>query len=345
MVNAIIREIEQERNYFKNSTIETLYFGGGTPSVLNPEDLDRIIVKLENSFHFSRNDLKEITLEANPDDLNPQYLKRLKEIGIWRISIGIQTLDDNILRFLNRSHNSDQALKALQFAIEAGFDEINLDFIYGIPGRRSHQLIEELAILGNPFIKHISLYALTIEERTVFGNWLKKGRIEEMSEDQVISEYEEMIHYIETLGFEQYEISNFAREEKYALHNTNYWNGELYLGLGPSAHSFDGNDRRINPSNNSIYIKGIHADILNREKENLTLENRFNEYVMTGLRTKWGISENILKEKFPKQFDSIKAILYHQIKMQNIENNEGLFTLSRKGKLLADEIAKDLFVL
>ncbi|MEQ8360919.1 MAG: radical SAM family heme chaperone HemW [Cytophagales bacterium] len=340
--HAIIKELSDESRFFENNKIETLYFGGGTPSVFSAEQLESIIKTTEKNFNFDRTTAKEITLEANPDDLNVSYLKSLKEIGIQRLSIGVQSFDDEILSFLNRSHNSKEAIKSIENAINSGFKKLNVDFIYGIPGRKPGTIKKELDILENKEIQHLSMYALTIEEKTVFGNWKKKGRLKEKDEDEVVSEYREMKKLLSDWEFEQYEISNFAREGSYAMHNTNYWLGKKYLGIGPSAHSFDGESRRINPSNNALYINGVKSGTLNRNTELLSPSNIFNEMLMTGLRTKWGVDK--FKIQNSELFPTIKAVLIAYINKGLIIEKSNAYILSENGKLLADQIASDLFV-
>ncbi len=339
---AIVKELKDERNYFDNDKIETLYFGGGTPSVFNAEKLDSLLKTVENTFYFNRDTAKEITLEANPDDLSISYLKSLKEIGIHRLSIGVQSFDDEILSFINRSHNSKEAINSIENAIQCGFSDLSVDFIYGIPGRKPGAINNELEVLENKEIRHLSMYGLTIEEKTVFGNWKKKGRLKEKDEDEVVSEYLGINKLLQDWGFEQYEISNYARDGSYALHNTNYWLGKKYLGIGPSAHSFNGEIRRINPSNNALYIKGVKSSILNRETEVLSASNIFNEMVMTGLRTKWGIDK--VKIQNSKFYPDIRNTLQDFIANGMIIEKSAAFTLSEKAKLIADEIASELFV-
>jgi oxygen-independent coproporphyrinogen-3 oxidase len=345
MVDAICSEIRERSGFFEGEKVETLYLGGGTPSVLAPEEIERIISEAEAIFHFQREDLFEITFEANPDDMEPAYLNEIKQHGINRLSIGIQSMDDNILRFLNRSHTSKQASNALQESLKAGISKINLDFIYGIPGRERHQLMKELEILREYDISHLSMYALTIEERTAFGNWHKKGKLKVMDEEQVIEEYKEMKAMLAEMAFEQYEISNFARDGLYARHNSNYWKGKKYLGIGPSAHSFNGDQRSINPSNNPRYLKETKNGNLIRETELLSPKDKFNEYVMTSLRTKWGLDKFYLQTHFPAFMDEQNSKINKYISEHLIAELEDRYILSEEGKLLADEIAADLFVL
>lgn len=340
--DAIIGEIKLEKEFFGNEKIETLYFGGGTPSVLNQYQLEDIIETVEANYNFDRKSSSEITLEANPDDLTTKYLKELKEIGIQRLSIGVQSFDDKVLQFLNRSHNSKEAITSIENAILTGFDNLNVDFIYGIPGRAKGAIAKELSVLNIKEIQHLSMYALTIEENTVFGRLQKKGEFMSKEEDEVVSEYFEMKEILDKWEFEQYEISNFARNNAYALHNTNYWRGKKYLGIGPSAHSYDGKSRRINPANNALYIKGVNIGDLKRETEELSASNIFNEMLMTGLRTKWGVDK--VKIENSKFFPVIKDSLQDFIDNEMIIDNPDAYTLSEKGKLIADEIASELFV-
>lgn len=345
MVHAICLEIQDRKGFFGQDRIETLYLGGGTPSVLKVDQIDQIIAQAEKVFQFERQNLKEISMEANPDDLEASYLNELHKTGIKRLSIGLQSMNDEILKFLNRSHDAAQARKALELSLTAGFRELNLDFIYGIPGRERHQLRKELEILADFQVQHLSMYALTIEEKTVFGNWYKKGKLKAMDEEKVIEEYREMKSLLSGMAFEQYEISNFARDGKYAIHNSNYWKGKKYLGIGPSAHSYNGEKRSINPSNNSLYIRGIENGQLKRETEVLTARDKYNEYVMTSLRTKWGLDKFYLQTHFPAFMDQQETRFKDYISKGHIAEFEDRYILSEDGKLLADEIAADLFVI
>jgi oxygen-independent coproporphyrinogen-3 oxidase len=255
MSDMIVWELEKRSDFLPlNDPVQTIYFGGGTPSLLKEREIASIINTIYRNYNV---DIKEFTLEANPDDLQAQKLKTMKSLGIDRLSIGIQSFDQKILKFYNRAHNSQESLKAIDLAKNAGFEKLSMDLIYGFP-HEDHSIWEKdlkQALLLDP--GHISSYALTIEPKTALGNWLKKGRFKEASEDFVAEQFEMLQGAMSKSGYMQYEISNFGKPGQFALHNTNYWMGVPYLGIGPSAHSFDGKKRGYNIANNVIYIKSI----------------------------------------------------------------------------------------
>ncbi len=342
LVDAMVKEIFLQTKYL-SEPIDTIYFGGGTPSLLNDEELEKIFTALYKTFQISSN--PEITLEANPDDLNSSKLAMLKSIGVNRLSIGIQTFNDALLKFLNRLHSSQQAIKAYHEARLLGFDNISCDLIYAIPGQSQEILANDLETLVRLSPDHISAYCLTIEERTVFGNWSRKNKFKQVDEEIAVSHTETVWQYLTHHLYEQYEISNFCQNEKYSRHNSSYWKDVSYLGIGPGAHSYNGKMRQYNISNNNLYIKSISKGETPTTLMDLSVVDSINEYILTSLRTKWGCNLDHLSDKFNfKLPDQLKR------KINKFEK-EGLLIaitssiiLTEKGKLLADFIASELFV-
>ena len=340
MVTALLRELEMQREYLAGETIETIYFGGGTPSLLSSAQLGSLLVGTSKNFTLAPS--LEITLEANPDDLSPLLLKDLRAIGINRLSIGIQSFDEFVLKFFNRAHNAAQSVTCIENARQAGFDNISIDLIYSIPQQSLSEWKENIrkAISLRP--EHISAYSLTIEDKTVLGHRLKKGLLLPLPENESALQVELLMDELEGAGYIQYEISNFCLPGFYSKHNTSYWQQKKYVGLGPSAHSYDGITRQWNVANNHAYLSSIQRGALSFEKEVLTRSNKINEYIFTTLRTQWGCSVPYLAEVFDFTLDQQKLDKYTQQGLLQIENRTILLTA--KGKLLADHIAMDLFV-
>jgi oxygen-independent coproporphyrinogen-3 oxidase len=341
-VDALLREIELQRNYLNNEPIHTIYFGGGTPSLLPATELHRILRAIYEVFDVSAD--AEITLEANPDDLTGDTLRSLRRLGINRLSIGIQSFQADTLRFFNRAHSAEQATACVGLAREADFANISVDLIYGVPGKQLHdwQFDVRSALALAP--EHLSAYALTIEESTVFGRWYKKKQLAAAEEEQVALQFEFLMEEMEQNGYEHYEISNFCRPGLLSRHNTAYWQSEKYLGLGPSAHSFQGFSRQHNVANNALYIKALEAGKIPGTVEVLSEAERINERIYTGLRTKWGVDAAQLANAF--EFDLIQRrqpILEKLTEAGWLVVNNAVISLTRKGKLLADQIASDLF--
>jgi oxygen-independent coproporphyrinogen-3 oxidase len=338
MVDAIVKELDMQKDYLGGEKIETVYFGGGTPSLLTREDLQRIIDRIDFNAGI------EITLEGNPDDLTSQKLDDLRSVGINRLSIGIQSFENEILTFFNRAHNADDAVKSIEAARAAGFNNISIDLIYGVPGQSNEAWKKGIdkALSFRP--EHISAYSLTIEERTVFGKWKASNKLTPMNEDLVAEQFEMLMDTLTKNGYEHYEISNFGLPGFRSKHNSNYWNRVKYLGVGPSAHSYDGVSRQYNVSNNSIYIRKIEAGEIPHEKELLTREDKINEYFFIGLRTS-GVDFKYLEEGYG--FAPSKAQSRYIDQLLNLELvsfHNKILRLTNKGKLLADKIASDLFV-
>ncbi len=343
LVQAIAKELFLRKTFLDNEPIQTIYIGGGTPSILLPEELDIVLNTLAKEFNLSA--LKEFTLEANPDDLTPEYLNYLNSTPINRLSIGIQSFDDGDLRFMNRAHQAEEAKNCVKLAQDVGFNQISIDLIYGIPGLSLQRWEDNLAKAFDLQVQHISSYCLTIEPKTVFGNQLKNKQFntasEELSEQQFLS----LINLAAAAGFEQYEIANFAKNKAYALHNTQYWKGVNYLGVGPGAHSFCKQERSWNVSNNNQYIKALANSILPSEHEILSLNNQYNEWVMTGLRTMWGLNLAEGLAKFGvNQMKYLQKQLRANIEANQIINENGCLILQPEARFLADGIASNAFM-
>jgi oxygen-independent coproporphyrinogen III oxidase len=343
LVDAIVKETRRQQHYLNGEPIETIYFGGGTPSLLSKEEIGLILEAVYSTQNVITN--PEITLEANPDDLSPGHLKELFDIGINRLSIGIQSFHTDLLKFLNRAHDGSTAIRCFQHARAAGFRNISIDLIYAIPGERDNQWTEDIrqAIELDP--EHISCYSLTIEEKTVFGKWSMTGKIKPTEDETASRHLETLMAELELAGYEHYEISNFAKPGFYSNHNSSYWRAQKYLGIGPSAHSFDGVSRQFNISNNSLYIKSVNRGQIPYEREELSRANKINEYILTTLRTNWGTDLKKIKHEF--DYDLRKENIEY---LTNILENglvileADVLKLTKKGKLLADKISSDLFV-
>lgn len=344
MIHAFVREIELQKDYLNGEVINTIYFGGGTPSLLSPEELRLLMDAIRK--YFSVSSSSEITLEANPDDLTKEKLHQLKESGINRLSIGIQSFDDDVLQFLNRVHDSKAAANCVELARTAGFDNISIDLIYAIP-KQDHQAWAkniERALGLKP--SHISSYSLTIEEKTAFGRWAASGKLKVMDDEFAATQLILLVDKLAEKGFEQYEVSNFALPGFQSLHNSSYWRQQKYLGIGPSAHSYNGVSRQFNISNNHLYLKSIEKNSVPATIEVLTQAEMINDYLLTTLRTSWGANLITLKEKFnfnlmAEHESYIKSLAAKGL--AQIENE--MLILTKAGKLFADKIASDLFVI
>ena len=344
LVKTILTEIDVRHDYLKDKNIQTIYFGGGTPSLLSEKETFLILEKIYKLYNVSKD--AEITLECNPDDLSDDKLKELKRLEINRLSIGLQSFDEEELVWMNRAHTAKESEASVKRAQDRGFENITIDLIYG---SKFSNLANWKKTLDNAIaldVKHISSYNLTIEEKTKLGHDYKVKKEIAIDEEKSSDMFIEMIDRLEKNNFIHYEISNFGKEGFFSSHNSNYWKGEHYLGLGPSAHSFDGLSRQWNVANNNVYIKKLSEKTYDFfEKEILTEKERFNEYVLTSLRTIWGIDLIYLKANFNS--DYIKTFLNQvdiYIKQQHIVVKQDTYTLTEKGKLLADKIASELFM-
>ncbi|WP_396182905.1 radical SAM family heme chaperone HemW [Flavobacterium sp.] len=343
MVLALAKEIQLRKEEFKNVVVETIYFGGGTPSVLSIEDLRLLIEEVFKNYNIVEN--PEITVEANPDDLDNETIRQLANSSINRLSIGIQSFFEEDLKMMNRAHNSNEAKKCLEEAAKH-FDNISLDLIYGIPGMSNEKWIQNIETALSFGIPHISSYALTVEPKTALHSFIQKGIIP-APEDEVAQEhFEILVEKLEEAGFIHYELSNFGKENYFSKNNSSYWLGKKYIGIGPSAHSYDGEKRGWNVSNNTLYIKSIEEGKLPIETETLSKTDRYNEYVMTGLRTIWGISLDRVQTEFGQSYlDYLNQQAAKYIEDHLLFVDENILRTTRKGKFLSDGIASDLFML
>ncbi|BDD00239.1 radical SAM family heme chaperone HemW [Persicobacter psychrovividus] len=342
MITSIIAETALRAHYLSNEPIETIYFGGGTPSLLTANEIQRILDTIQAKFNIVSS--PEITLEANPDDLHKTYLQDLKKLGVNRLSIGIQSFFEKDLKLLHRIHDRDQALNCVKDARDAGFDNLNLDLIYAMPHGTDAEWAENLRQMMQLAPTHLSAYALTIEESTVFGRWYQKGKLRPVDEDKAADQLEMLMDVTAQHGYEHYEISNFCQPGYESKHNSSYWLQKKYLGLGPGAHSYNGTERHFNVSNNPKYVKQLSADLLACEGEKLTDNDRINEYLMTRLRTKWGIDLRRMGKDL--HFDLMKNYgdyINHLQLQGHLFINEENITLTRSGKMIADEITEHLF--
>ncbi len=342
-VDALIVEIEKSKDSIIDKNINTIYFGGGTPSLLSTNELSLILNTIKHNFHV--NLFAEITLEANPDDLTTTKTSELKQLGINRLSIGIQTYHETILTKLNRSHNYQQAIDSVKNAHASGFNNINIDIIFGLPEMNFEDFKIDIQILIGQNPKHVSAYWLTIEEKTAFGKWQKQGVFTPLPDEHALMQWSYLKEELKKAGYIQYEISNFSKPNYESIHNGNYWKGVHYIGLGPSAHSFNGNERSWNIANNKKYIDAIQKGTSYQTTEKLTSEDKINEHIMTRIRTMWGIDLNYLKTELC--YDLLKQqsiIIEKKITQKKITISQNTITLTDKGQQFADEIASDLFV-
>jgi len=342
-IDALLSEAEMRQKYLADEVISTIYFGGGTPSVLSLEEIRRILDRLSDLFTIDN--YCERTIELNPDDIDPSYLNGIRKLGFNRVSLGIQSWRDKDLILLNRRHNAEQAEKALTDTFNAGFENVTVDLIYGIPGMSSLDWISNLDKTFSFDIKHLSAYHLTIEPETTFGKMKKKGKLSEIDEEESANQFNILIEKAEKAGFMQYEISNFGKEGYFSRHNTSYWKQINYLGLGPSAHSFNNYSRQWNIKNVKNYINSIRNNKSFYEGEELTTKTRFNEYIMTSLRTMWGIDLDFVERVFEKEgYDYIinTAGKFKDYGLMKQENKN--LILTTQGKMISDNIISEFMM-
>lgn len=360
MVLVLAKEIELRKNEFENDVVETIYFGGGTPSILEISDLKFLIDAVYKHFDVIEN--PEITIEANPDDLSPSLsfrrnlFEELKAIGVNRLSIGIQSFFEDDLQLMNRAHNADEAKRCLEFATQY-FDNISIDLIYGMPNMSNEKWLQNIETALSFNIPHISSYALTVEPKTALKKLIQTGKIDEPKDEVAQEHFQILVDKLSENGFIHYELSNFGKENYFSKNNSAYWLGKKYIGIGPSAHSFNGTSRSWNVSNNSLYLKALAENKLPSETEILSKNDRYNEYIMTGLRTIWGISLERIEKEFGTNFleyllkqsekfiadDLLEIVTSSDFEKQN--RIEKLLKPTQKGKFLCDGIASDLFLL
>lgn len=347
MVDAICTEIELQKEYLQKKKLQTIYFGGGTPSLLTGGDFEKIFYAISKFYDISS--LEETTIETNPDDINLEKISDWKSFGIDRVSLGIQTFDNDLLKFMNRAHNSHQSILALDLLLNNNLENITIDLIYAKNAKKfdiekqNNILKNDLEIIEKYNLNHISAYNLTIEESTVFGKWVKQKKLEPIGEDYAAEQYDILVNNLTGHGFEQYEVSNFAKSGNYALHNSAYWKNEEYLGIGPSAHSYNLASRQANVSNNSKYIASIDSGNIPFSIENLSISDKINDYLLCGLRTIWGIDTKKISQivgEIPQTFWDTLNIL----KNQNLVVQSGnSIKITSKGRIFSDRIASDLF--
>ena len=342
IISAIITEITLRKQFLEGKTIQSIYFGGGTPSLLTSTELNLILENIAASFTIE-NDV-EITLEANPDDINTQKLIELKTSGINRISLGIQSFYDRDLLMMNRSHNAGQAEKSLQLIKDAGFENITADLIYGIPDQSNAEWESNIQKLLSFNINHISCYALTVEPKTKLFHLIAKNKMLSPDENHAAEQFEILTALLITDGYEHYEISNFAKNQKYSRHNTSYWSGNWYAGFGPSAHSYNGISRQWNISNNALYVKNINSGMDFFESEHLTKSQQINEFIMVSLRTMWGLDKNQFEKKYGEsELKQLMKGAEKYITENYISDTNGYLIITSKGKFVSDGIIAELF--
>jgi oxygen-independent coproporphyrinogen-3 oxidase len=344
LVSGMIIELDQRKSYLKTKKIDSIYFGGGTPSIIDVKHIISIIEKIYSLYEVKKS--AEITMEFNPDDIKKEKLNILRAAGINRLSIGIQSFENKDLIFMNRSHNAAEAINSIQLAKECGFDNISIDLIYGVPNQTESIWKKNLQQMFDLQIDHFSAYALTVEPNTKLNYLIKKKKIKPLSESKSENHFKILQEISSEMGYKQYEISNFCRKDKFALHNTSYWEDKIYLGIGPSAHSYNGESRRWNISNNLKYITFINSGEKYFDEEILSINQKYNEYTLTSLRTIWGVSLNYLENNFDKMITShFKKNSRKWIENENaiLENNS--LKLTNKGMLFADAISSDLFII
>ncbi|RZK20399.1 MAG: radical SAM family heme chaperone HemW [Pedobacter sp.] len=342
MVEAICKEIKMKRDRISGQ-IGSIYLGGGTPSILSEAALQKIFDAINHNFQVDAG--AEITIETNPDDLTTQKLKELKQLPVNRFSVGIQSFFNEDLIWMNRAHNADEAENCIKRSQDAGFENLTLDLIYGYPLLTDAKWLSNISKAIELQVPHISAYSLTVEPRTALAHAIKNKKQTPVNDSQSAAQFEILMEKLTASEFEHYEISNFAKPGCYAVHNTNYWKGVNYIGIGPSAHGFDGQNRYMNPANNAKYMETLESNKLPEVVEELNLQDRFNEYMMTSLRTMWGTDLNKIKTDFGKDF-------FEETKhnLRNFEDKEWLIfdgdtiKLSQNGKLFADHIASELFI-
>ena len=338
VIKAIIKEIKIQKEYLKGEPIETIYFGGGTPSILTIKEIEDILKTIFLTFKVSSN--PEITLEANPIDLNEEKTFGLKTIGINRLSVGVQTFNETFLKFLNRQETYGNISSAINNIVKCGFKNFNIDLIFGIPGQKKTDFINDLEEMINIHPTHISAYSLTVEEKTVLDFWIKKGIVKKIDEDISADFFLIIDEYLTKEGYDHYEISNYSLKGFKSIHNSNYWDDKMYLGVGPSAHSYNLTSRQYNIENNLQYVKSINSGKIPAIIEILKEKDKINEYIFTHLRTSKGINLQVLREKYNYEID--KNIIYDLEKQNFVVNNGETIFLTTKGMLIADEIIKKL---
>jgi oxygen-independent coproporphyrinogen-3 oxidase len=340
-LNALKKEIKIRKNYLNNDSIETIYFGGGTPGLMNPKEIDTIIKEIENCHTVKAE--AEITVELNPDDVNEQYVKELRQTKINRISLGIQSFFDDDLKTMNRRHDANQSIHAVNLLKKAGYENISGDLIYGLPNMTLQKWTKNLDIFFDLNLVHLSAYHLTYEKKTVFYKYLQTGKFKEIDEELSRAMFETLSENAENNQFIHYETSNLGKEGFFSKHNTAYWQQKKYLGLGTSSHSFDKDSRQYNINNFETYIKALNKNETFFEKEVLSIKDKYNDYLITSLRTIWGIDLNVIKENYGIFF--YEYLINHiNVQIENkfmIKENNSIY-LTQKAKFIEDTIIEKL---
>lgn len=341
-VEALLIEIELRGNYI-SSPIQTIYFGGGTPSLLSAEQIITIVQKLQTNFDLTQ--LEEFTLEANPDDISSDNLLLWKNMGVNRLSLGIQSFQNEALAWMNRAHEVNQSHQAIQMAQYAGFNNISIDLIYGTPHYTKEHLLADLKIIEEYKIPHVSCYALTVEEKTALHSMIEKGKMQNVATEVQAEHFEIIVDYLNNIGFEHYEISNFAKPGNRSKHNSSYWKGIPYIGLGPSAHSYNGTSRQWNVANNALYMQSLEKRELTFEIEQLDQAAQYNEYMMISLRCIEGFDLKHIESSFGKAYGEHTQSVIQKLEAQDVleQTNNG-YCLNKSAKFLADGIAAEFFI-
>jgi putative oxygen-independent coproporphyrinogen III oxidase len=343
VLEALKQELTTRAEELASDQINTIYLGGGTPSVLVVDELKDLLYTIRNNFHVSAD--AEITMEANPDDLSQAVLSYLREVGYNRLSMGVQSFSEQDLKLMNRRHGVFQAVQSVKWAKKAGFSNISIDLIYGLPNQNLEEWERNVKTAIEVDVQHISAYNLTYHEGTVFYDQLKKGILKELPDELSLQQFQLLIDLLKGAGFEHYEISNFCKPGYYSRHNSSYWKNEKYLGIGPSAHSFDLTSRRWNVSSVQKYLDGIENQQPYCESELLSVRDRYNEYIITGLRTMWGISEEKIKSEFPAEYGThFQEVLKEYLKSGHIVFSPEKVYLSEEGLFISDKIMADFMV-
>jgi len=342
MINSITLEMKLRKHELPDEPLQSIYVGGGTPSILGDVLLHQLFNDIYTTFKVEPD--AEVTMEANPDDITPEKLNVIKQTPVNRFSMGVQSFFDEDLKWMNRAHKANEAEKSIKLIQDFGFNKISIDLIYGGPTLSNENWTKNLSKINELGLNHVSAYCLTVEPQTALHHHINKGKLPALDEEKAAEQFNMMIEQLGSFGFEQYEISNFARNKEYAVHNTSYWQNKPYLGVGPSAHSFNGNQRSWNIANNQLYMKQLTQHILPLEIEMLTNNNRINEYIMTGLRTIWGCNWQEIKSRFGEDYYKyLKLKIEPYIKQKQIVDNGTVFKLTTNARILADGIASDLF--
>lgn len=343
MIDAMVKEILKRKDYIKDNEVHTIYFGGGTPSLIPVENIKILIQTIKRNFNIAND--AEITLEANPEDINPTYLREISITGINRLSIGIQSFFDKDLKFLNRTHSVIQAKKSIIDSRKAGFKNINIDLIYGFPGLTHNKWIKNIETAIDFHVEHLSAYHMTYEPGTILNYRRNKKRIIEIEENESLEQFAELTSRMKSAGYLNYEISNFALEGFYSRHNSGYWQQLPYLGIGPSAHSYNGISRQWNIAKNMSYIKKVKRNGKYFEKEVLDLETQYHDYIMTSIRTMWGTDTEYIRDKFGlKYYNHYITNAGKFIDSGDLDQNGNKYYLTDKGIYISDFIIKSLFV-